>query len=67
LENNVLLVSAGILKGLVGESAARAAELAAAGDDDGAVTWRRITNAIGQLANYTPSGLCTDGIVDSDP
>ena len=36
------------------ESATRADELAAAGDDPGAVTWRRITDAVGQLANNTP-------------
>jgi hypothetical protein len=40
----------------VGESAARADELAAAGDEDGAATWRRITNAVGQLENKTPPG-----------
>jgi hypothetical protein len=40
----------------VEESAARADELATAGDDDGAATWRRITNAVGQLANDTPPG-----------
>jgi hypothetical protein len=38
------------------ESAARADELAAAGDEDGAATWRRITNAVGELANTTPPG-----------
>jgi hypothetical protein len=38
------------------ESAARADELAAAGDRDGALTWRRITDAVGQLANTTPPG-----------
>jgi len=38
------------------ESAARADELAAAGDDDGVVTWRRITDAVRQLANKTPPG-----------
>jgi hypothetical protein len=38
------------------ESAARADELAAAGDDDGAMTWRRITDAVLQLANNTPPG-----------
>ena len=38
------------------ESAVRADELAAAGDDDGAATWRRITNAVEQLANNTPPG-----------
>ena len=31
-------------------------ELTAAGDHDGAVTWRRITDAVGQLANTTPPG-----------
>jgi hypothetical protein len=38
------------------QSATRADELAAEGDHDGAVTWRRITNAVGQLANNTPPG-----------
>ena len=38
------------------ESAARGDELAADGDHDGAVTWRRITDAVGQLANTTPPG-----------
>jgi len=38
------------------ESAARADELATDGDHDGAVTWRRITAAVGQLANTTPPG-----------
>jgi hypothetical protein len=38
------------------ESAARADELALAGDDDGATTWRRITDAVSQLANTTPPG-----------
>ena len=38
------------------ESRSRAHELAAAGDDPGAVTWRRITDAVGQLANNTPPG-----------
>jgi hypothetical protein len=38
------------------ESAARADELAAGGDNDGATTWRRITNAVAQLANNTPPG-----------
>jgi hypothetical protein len=36
------------------ESAMRADELAAGGDHDGAVTWRRIT--VLQLANTTPPG-----------
>jgi hypothetical protein len=26
-----------------------------AGDPDGAATWRRITNAVGQLVNNTPT------------
>jgi hypothetical protein len=38
------------------ESAMRTDELAAAGDDDGAATWRRITDAVVQLANNTPPG-----------
>jgi hypothetical protein len=38
------------------ESAARADELAAGGDHDGAATWRRISVAVGQLANNTPTG-----------
>jgi 2-methylisocitrate lyase-like PEP mutase family enzyme len=38
------------------ESAARAAELALASDDDGAATWRRIMAAVEQLANKTPPG-----------
>jgi len=38
------------------ESAARADELVAAGDDNGAVVWRRITAAVAQLANTTPPG-----------
>jgi len=38
------------------ESAARADELALAGDDDGAATWRRIIGAVTQLANKTPPG-----------
>jgi hypothetical protein len=40
----------------VEESAARADELAAQEDHNGAVVWRRITAAVGQLANETPSG-----------
>jgi hypothetical protein len=36
------------------ESAMRADKLAAGGDHDGATTWRRITNAVMQLANNTP-------------
>jgi hypothetical protein len=38
------------------ESAARADELALAGDDDGATTWRRIMSAVTELANNTPPG-----------
>ena len=38
------------------ESAARATELALAGDDDGSATWRRIMAAVTQLANTTPPG-----------
>ena len=38
------------------ESAMRADELAAGGDHDGAATWRRIADAVGQLANNTPPG-----------
>jgi hypothetical protein len=37
-------------------SMTRADELAADGDDDGAATWRRITDAVVQLANTTPPG-----------
>jgi hypothetical protein len=38
------------------ESVARADELAAAGDDDGAATWRRIMAAVTEFANETPTG-----------
>ena len=38
------------------ESAARADELALAGDDDGATTWRRIMAVVTQLDNKTPPG-----------
>jgi hypothetical protein len=38
------------------ESATRADELAAAGDHDGADTWRRITGTVEQLANTVPPG-----------
>jgi hypothetical protein len=38
------------------ESAARADELALAGDDDGAATWRRIMAAVTELANTMPPG-----------
>jgi hypothetical protein len=39
------------------ESSMRAGELAADGDRDGALTWRRITAAVKQLANNVPPGL----------
>ena len=38
------------------ESVARADELAAQDDYNGAAVWRRITDAVRQLANTTPSG-----------
>jgi hypothetical protein len=38
------------------ESAARAEELAAAGDENGAATWRQIMAAVTELANTTPQG-----------
>jgi hypothetical protein len=38
------------------ESAARADELFTEQDHDGAAVWRRITDAVGQLANQTPPG-----------
>jgi alkylated DNA nucleotide flippase Atl1 len=38
------------------ESARRVGELAEAGDYDGEAVWWRIIDAIGQLANTTPSG-----------
>ena len=38
------------------ESASRANELALAGNDDGAATWRRIMAAVAELANQTPRG-----------
>jgi hypothetical protein len=38
------------------ESAARVDELATAGDDGGVAVWRRISDAVGQLANTTPPG-----------
>jgi len=38
------------------ESAARADELALAGDDDGATTWRRIMAAVTELANKISPG-----------
>jgi hypothetical protein len=37
------------------QSAARADDLATEGDHDGAATWRRITDAVRQLANVTPA------------
>ena len=38
------------------ESAARVDELATAGHDGGVAVWRRIADAVGQLANTTPPG-----------
>ena len=38
------------------ESAARADELVATSDDNGAAVWRRITVAVAQLANTKPLG-----------
>ena len=38
------------------ESSTRVDELTAAGDHDGADTWRRISAAVDQLANNTPPG-----------
>jgi hypothetical protein len=38
------------------ESVARAEELAVQEDHNGAAVWRRITAAVDQLANQTPSG-----------
>jgi hypothetical protein len=38
------------------ESVARANELALAGDDDRAATWRWIMAAVAELANTTPLG-----------
>jgi hypothetical protein len=38
------------------ESAVRADELATQDDHNGAAVWRRITDAVGQLANRTPTG-----------
>ena len=38
------------------ESAARADELVATGDHNGAAVWRRIMDAVTQLANKTPPG-----------
>jgi hypothetical protein len=39
------------------ESTARADELAAQNDHNGAAVWRRITTAATQLSNETPPGL----------
>jgi len=39
------------------ESAARADELVAAGDDNGAAVWRRIMDAVTQLANKIPPSM----------
>jgi len=39
------------------ESALRAEELAEESDHNGAAVWRRVTNAVGQLANTVPRGL----------
>ena len=38
------------------ESAARADELEAQDNHSGAAVWRRITDAVGQLQNNTPTG-----------
>jgi hypothetical protein len=38
------------------ESTLRVGELEAAGDHEGAAVWRRITRALIELANKTPSG-----------
>ena len=40
----------------LGESATRAEELAPQDDYNGAAVWRRITDAVGQLANVTSAG-----------
>ena len=39
------------------ESATRAEDIAAQDDYNGAAVWRRITDAVGQLANVTSAGL----------
>jgi len=39
------------------ESARRADEFVTAGDADGAASWHRVIEAIGQLANRTSPGL----------
>jgi hypothetical protein len=41
------------------EGTARADALAEAGDREGAAVWRRITEAVAQLANKSPSGALT--------
>lgn len=38
------------------ENAMRAGNLETEGDRDGAATWRRITDAVEQLASTTPTG-----------
>jgi hypothetical protein len=38
------------------QSAARADDLTTEADHDGAATWRRITDAVRQLATMTPAG-----------
>ena len=40
----------------VTESAVRADELATEGDNEGVAIWRRITDAMEQLANTKPTG-----------
>ena len=45
---------------VISESAARADKLFAEQDHDGAAVWRRIIDAIGQLAKMKPSGRPTD-------
>ena len=42
------------------ESAARADELAAGGDHNGAAVWHRITDAVDQFANEIPPGPVHD-------
>ena len=39
------------------ECAARADEFVAAGDDNGALVWRRITTAVAELVNTAPPGM----------
>jgi hypothetical protein len=48
------------------ESSSRADELAADGDHAGAITWRRITNAVGQLANQHGT-TWTAALIGTDP